>query len=947
MATAPDSQRLKLLREVAGTKVYDERKEESKEILRETVGQNEEYTIHDHELRDTKKKLDELQDKRDNSGAQTQKYRDLQQAANDKVKKDLKDLKTRTQTVHEEKDMLQTENQESTKDKAKLELTIKDMQEDLEGDAKTKCNEKIAKTQKSLEIPERQGGEVYTGYHTTGGEVYTGYHTTGGEVYTATGRKSAHKTSNVGYLKNGHKGESSQGRGNQFTSRDDRDSWIKNELKSLNKAIKDKEEQEEKRREMLETRITDINQRVEQHKEIIESNNRSYNEMKGKKDELQNERSALWREENVLQQNLVSLRDELSKKEQGLRSMTGKLLKVLQSFKEQGINQELIDGYYGTLIEMFDCDKTFFTCVEVTAGGRLFHHVVDSDRTGTAILQEMNRKGLPGEVTFMPLNRLDNRDTIYPETNDAIPMISKLRYSDKYAAALKHHGIELSVSVQARCPDRSRLDLHKSKEEYATKYNEHKTKLEDIEGQGQGQGQRMETRNSKNRDNFEKMRGDVRLMTEELANLTKTRESYSESKESYTWESYKQVNHIVDCRVARLEQVNHIVRASESYKQVNHIVRARESYKQVNHIKVVAWQVGSCESYTIESYRRLLPGKKVQVNHIVRARESYKKVNHIVRARESYKQGNHISKGIINQVKARESYTRESYKQGNHIERARESYKQGNRISNGIKKQSKGIIKQSKGIIKQSIDIVMSSQFGHYEEHSDLSAEDQGEMDGLNDQIKQLTQQNKDSLKERIRQNKGSHKERIRQNKDSVKERIRIRLNKGSLKERIRQNKGSLKERIRVRLVNQLTHQNKDSLKKRIRVILVNQLTQQNKDSFKERIRQNKGSIKERIRERIRQNKDSVKERIRQNKDSVKERIRQNKDSVKERIRQNKDSLKERIRLENLLHNNLADMEEEEGLTKKDKLDASDERLRKVDQRLNEIKNSIKGGESL
>jgi structural maintenance of chromosome 3 (chondroitin sulfate proteoglycan 6) len=36
MATAPDSQRIKLLREVAGTKVYDERKEESKVILRET-----------------------------------------------------------------------------------------------------------------------------------------------------------------------------------------------------------------------------------------------------------------------------------------------------------------------------------------------------------------------------------------------------------------------------------------------------------------------------------------------------------------------------------------------------------------------------------------------------------------------------------------------------------------------------------------------------------------------------------------------------------------------------------------------------------------------------------------------------------------------------------------------------------------------------------------------
>ena len=34
MATAPDSQRLQLLREVAGTRVYDERKDESRELLK-------------------------------------------------------------------------------------------------------------------------------------------------------------------------------------------------------------------------------------------------------------------------------------------------------------------------------------------------------------------------------------------------------------------------------------------------------------------------------------------------------------------------------------------------------------------------------------------------------------------------------------------------------------------------------------------------------------------------------------------------------------------------------------------------------------------------------------------------------------------------------------------------------------------------------------------------
>ncbi|CAF4430643.1 unnamed protein product, partial [Adineta steineri] len=36
MATAPDANRLQLLREVAGTKVYDEKKQESETILAET-----------------------------------------------------------------------------------------------------------------------------------------------------------------------------------------------------------------------------------------------------------------------------------------------------------------------------------------------------------------------------------------------------------------------------------------------------------------------------------------------------------------------------------------------------------------------------------------------------------------------------------------------------------------------------------------------------------------------------------------------------------------------------------------------------------------------------------------------------------------------------------------------------------------------------------------------
>ena len=40
---------------------------------------------------------------------------------------------------------------------------------------------------------------------------------------------------------------------------------------------------------------------------------------------------------------------------------------------------------------------------------RLFHILVDNDTTAGEILATMNRRKMPGELTFMPLNRMENR----------------------------------------------------------------------------------------------------------------------------------------------------------------------------------------------------------------------------------------------------------------------------------------------------------------------------------------------------------------------------------------------------------------------------------------------------------------------------------------------------------------------------------------------------------
>ena len=45
-------------------------------------------------------------------------------------------------------------------------------------------------------------------------------------------------------------------------------------------------------------------------------------------------------------------------------------------------------------------------CVGTTC--RLFHIIVDSDKTASQILSQMNKQKLPGEVTFLPLNKLQS-----------------------------------------------------------------------------------------------------------------------------------------------------------------------------------------------------------------------------------------------------------------------------------------------------------------------------------------------------------------------------------------------------------------------------------------------------------------------------------------------------------------------------------------------------------
>ncbi|GAB0091255.1 Structural maintenance of chromosomes protein [Sergentomyia squamirostris] len=607
MATAADAQRLKLLREVAGTRVYDERKEESENILRDTEGKVEkiteflitiedrlktleeekeelkeyqkwdkarrtlEYIIHETELKDQKKQLEELENQRRTSGDKQKQLHQEVQKAQEKIKaiqKNLKDAKKEVSGAKEDRSVLSAEQQQLLREKTKLDLTILDLTDEVQGDNKSKerAEQELERLKVTISEKEKELEDVRPRYEGM--------------------RRKEEEYSRELALKEQKRKElyAKQGRGSQFSSRDERDKWIQNELKSLNKQIKDKISHQNKltedlkkdaaRQKELEKQIEDQGSEVEKLRLQIDEHNKQYYELKKKKDLHQANRNELWRKETQITQTLSTHKEELAKADQALRSMAGKPIlngrdsvrKVLDSFKQHGGQfADIANSYYGPVIENFNCDKTIYTAVEVTAGNRLFHHIVESDRVGTQILKEMNKLKLPGEVTFMPLNRLQVKIHDYPDDPDSIPMISKLKYEEQYDKALRYifgkilicrnleRATELAKSTGLDCvtlegdqvsskgcltggyfnPGRSRLEMQKKRSEYMEMIRDHEEELSTLRQELKqiesninsvvSEMQKTETKQGKSKDIFEKVQADIRLMKEELTRIDRFR----------------------------------------------------------------------------------------------------------------------------------------------------------------------------------------------------------------------------------------------------------------------------------------------------------------------------------------------------------------------------------------------------------------------------------------
>jgi structural maintenance of chromosome 3 (chondroitin sulfate proteoglycan 6) len=160
---------LKILKEVAGSNVYDEKKEESRLILKETEDKHQniidllkaiedrlaqlevekeelkefqkwdkmkrsiEYTIHNKELENTQNKLNELQKIRNESSNQSNQHYEKLNAISEEVKqveKSIRELRSRELLLKEESDQLNTERSGYFTRRARFEFDIKDAEDE-------------------------------------------------------------------------------------------------------------------------------------------------------------------------------------------------------------------------------------------------------------------------------------------------------------------------------------------------------------------------------------------------------------------------------------------------------------------------------------------------------------------------------------------------------------------------------------------------------------------------------------------------------------------------------------------------------------------------------------------------------------------------------------------------------------------------------------------------
>lgn len=240
-----------------------------------------------------------------------------------------------------------------------------------------------------------------------------------------------------------------QGRTELFSTKAERDQHLTDEITEAQSALENQTTRIDELASQVATAQTEhddaqrrkleVETSLEENKTLVVQKNGEREGLKATMDQLTEQRKVLLREDGKLSHSLSITKEEKVSAERALAGMMDKdMSRGLETVAKLAKSMNL-NGVYGPLYSLFEVDSKYKTAVEVTAGNSLFQIVVDTDETVTKILNQMKRDPTKtsGRVTFMPLNRLKTPTVNLPQSDDAIPMLSKLKYDRTYRQAFE------------------------------------------------------------------------------------------------------------------------------------------------------------------------------------------------------------------------------------------------------------------------------------------------------------------------------------------------------------------------------------------------------------------------------------------------------------------------------------------------------------------------------
>ncbi|RLN90152.1 hypothetical protein BBJ28_00015127 [Nothophytophthora sp. Chile5] len=483
LAVMRERERLELLKEVAGTKVYEDQRVKSLKILQETQSQREkiqevvsyieerlmeleeekeelkeyqqldreqralEYTMHEKELQNVREELEAIDRQRlEEASLSTDLHEKLMH-----IRREISQIEASHRSKEQDLALLVDERKTSESERKglmearyKLEMEVQELREKIRADG----------TQRSVLSKEMDAvkREIAAKRTQLANEIQPAYQQAE-RAHDQIARSLHECQAQSDHL------IAKQSRKSQFHTQQDRDAYLRKEIKDIESLVNRKQADVSSLKDSVDalTRSIEESERTLQRRtEELRENRRDVDSvgaevlrLKEKRNALSEERKGKWREENQIAYDVRELTKKLDRGESVLQStMAYDVRRGLQAVREMS-DSGRIRGIYGPLIDLVrPVDERYCTAIDEAAGGSLFHVVVDTDDTAARIMRELEKKNL-GRLTFLPLNRLKVKDHFdYPRNDDVVALIEMLHFP-----AEVRKGVMTAFGKKLLCPD--------------------------------------------------------------------------------------------------------------------------------------------------------------------------------------------------------------------------------------------------------------------------------------------------------------------------------------------------------------------------------------------------------------------------------------------------------------------------------------------------------------